>query len=996
MDRQKQQLLSELSDALLFIICYQVSKWAHVDKLLAETILAGEYLALFEAVKLRVQNVLQQSNDVVSAHSGSCCNNASKKKFKLPKIEIKKFDGELINWLPFWSQFSKIHSDSDIDSEDKFQYLLQSIVTGSRAFDVVQSFPPTGANYPKAIECLKARFGKDDLLVEVYVRELLKIVLQNALGGKNTMNLQSLYDKLESHMRALDTLGVTTDKCSSMLYPLVESCMPEDLLRAWQRSPLKVGTDPQERLNNLMKFMLSEVEGEQRIGLAMAGFGISSSGKEKSFKRSPQTQPGKIDIPTASCLMSSGKTQNSYTKCVFCDKNHKSSNCFAAQKLPLSHKVSTLKEKRCCFLCLQPGHRIKNCRAHLSCSNCKRKHYPIMCPSIHSKEVVNECVSKCVDEVSKEITVVEDTALANKSSSRVKVFLQTVRARLRTPGSNQFETVRILFDSGSQRSYILKDLAEKMNYESLGEETIIHSLFGNVKSGEVIHNRHRVFLTSQDYSYNCNFEVLSQTTICGEIPPVTEGPWIQELLEKNVSLTDIHETELPIGILIGADIVGKLFTRNMIQLKSGLVAMEILGWTLMGKAISSGSTGSTTLSTVVTSMFINDADISELWRLDTIGITDTSESVSKEQKALAVKKHFIKTTTINEEGRYEVSLPWVDCHPPLPSNRELAEKRLSTVVKKLDGNNLTEDYDSVFKQWLSDGIIEAVPSDDLNNNFHYLPHRPVVKESSITTRIRPVFDASAKTKFSPSLNDCIENGPNLIELIPSVMMRFREGKFGVIADIAKAFLQISLNVQDRDFLRFLWFDINERSRSIVYRHKRVVFGVKCSPFLLGAVIDLHLQKSMTSQEFDDNVVKKLSKSFYVDNVSTSVDTYEELKHFVEESKQVMAAAKFDLRGWHATSVIEEGDNKFVTNVLGVQWNYIEDVLFFNLTNCIKDLDVSRITKRDILSISHKIFDPIGILCPVTLFPKLLLQSMWDLKIDWDTEAAKLREEVDEA
>ncbi|XP_054281343.1 uncharacterized protein LOC128999010 [Macrosteles quadrilineatus] len=611
-----------------------------------------------------------------------------------------------------------------------------------------------------------------------------------------------------------------------------------------------------------------------------------------------------------------------------------------------------------------------------------------MCPSIHSKEVVNECVSKCVDKVSKEMTVVEDTALANKSSSRVKVFLQTVKARLRTPGSNQFETVRILFDSGSQRSCILKDLAEKMNYESLGEETIIHSLFGNVKSGEVIHNRHRVFLTSQDYSYNCNFEVLSQTTICGEIPPVTEGAWIQELIEKNVSLTDIHETKLPIGILIGADIAGKLFTGNTIQLKSGLVAMEtLLGWTLMGKAIISGSTGSTTLSTVVTSMFINDADILELWRLDTIGITDTSESVSKEQKALAVKNHFIKTTTINEEGRYEVSLPWVYCHPPLPSNRELAEKRLSTVVKKLDGNNFTVDYDSVFKQWLSDGIIEAVPSDDLNNNFHYLPHRPVVKESSITTQIRPVFDASAKTKFSPSLNDCIENGPNLIELIPSVMMRFREGKFGVIADIAKAFLQISLNVQDRDFLRFLWFDINERSRSIVYRHKRVVFGVKCSPFLLGALIDLHLQKSMTSQEYDDNVVKKLSKSFYVDNVSTSVDTYEELKHFVEESKQVMAAAKFDLGGWHATSVIEEGDTKFVTNVLGVQWNYIEDVLFFNLTNCIKDLDVSRITKRDILSISHNIFDPIGILCPVTLFPKLLLQSMWDLKIDWDTEVS---------
>lgn len=118
-----------------------------------------------------------------------------------------------------------------------------------------------------------------------------------------------------------------------------------------------------------------------------------------------------------------------------------------------------------------------------------------------------------------------------------------------------------------------------------------------------------------------------------------------------------------------------------------------------------------------------------------------------------------------------------------------------------------------------------------------------VNESSLTSRIRPVFDASARDKLTPSLNDCLECGPNLIELIPTVMLRFREGKFGVIADIAKAFLQISINEEDRDYLRFCWYADDVCNDIIVYRHKRVVFSTQCRPFLLEDTINLHLQRS---------------------------------------------------------------------------------------------------------------------------------------------------------
>ncbi|GFV48660.1 integrase catalytic domain-containing protein [Trichonephila clavipes] len=153
-------------------------------------------------------------------------------------------------------------------------------------------------------------------------------------------------------------------------------------------------------------------------------------------------------------------------------------------------------------------------------------------------------------------------------------------------------------------------------------------------------------------------------------------------------------------------------------------------------------------------------------------------------------------------GRYEVALPWVLDNKLLSSNRKLAENRLESTKRKLIATGKFEEYQDVLDLWLSGKIIEEV-NDDKENFVHYLPHRPVIKENC-TSKIRPVFDASARTKGSPFLNDCLEKGPNFIEVIPTILNRFRKYKIGVISDIEKAFLQIGVREQDRDFLRFMW------------------------------------------------------------------------------------------------------------------------------------------------------------------------------------------------
>ncbi|GFT06890.1 DUF1758 domain-containing protein [Trichonephila clavipes] len=162
---------------------------------------------------------------------------AEKRKFKLPKIELKKFNGDPKEFLAFWSQFKKIH-DSSIAEENKMQYLLQSVEPHSKAERLVLSFPATAANYSKATEQLKERFGRDDLLAQIYVRVLLGLVIKNAVKGRSKTDLTYLYDELEGKLRAffLESFGRTQEKYGDFLIPLVESCLPEETLLAWERS----------------------------------------------------------------------------------------------------------------------------------------------------------------------------------------------------------------------------------------------------------------------------------------------------------------------------------------------------------------------------------------------------------------------------------------------------------------------------------------------------------------------------------------------------------------------------------------------------------------------------------------------------------------------------------------------------------------------------------------------------------------------------------------
>ena len=270
-----------------------------------------------------------------------------------------------------------------------------------------------------------------------------------------------------------------------------------------------------------------------------------------------------------------------------------------------------------------------------------------------------------------------------------------------------------------------------------------------------------------------------------------------------------------VDLLIAADHYWSFFTGRIIRGDpSGPVALEtMLGWVLSEPAAVRAESCTINLSaTHVLEIESGDIshvqdDLQKFWDLETLGIRDTETSV-----------HDKFSNEIRFTGeRYQVKLPFKDNHPMLSDNYTNASRRLATVIKKLKTQpEILEQYDQVIKEQLESGVVEEVRQDQVlePGNVHYLPHRGVVRLDRDTTKVRVVYDASSKV-FGPSLNDCLHVGPSLNPLLLDILLRFKVHEVAVTADIEKAFLNIKIDSQHRDFLRFQWVDdVNKESPEI--------------------------------------------------------------------------------------------------------------------------------------------------------------------------------------
>ena len=329
--------------------------------------------------------------------------------------------------------------------------------------------------------------------------------------------------------------------------------------------------------------------------------------------------------------------------------------------------------------------------------------------------------------------------------------------------------------------------------------------------------------------------------------------------------------------------------------------------------------------------------LEKFWKTESIGIQ------SEESDTCQFAKEFVN---IRHNGqRYEVELPFKDDCLPIPDNYNLCYNCLKSMHLKLSKTpDILHEYENIIQEQLAAGIIEKIPnqsSEELNDeDVHYLPHHGVIRKNRETTKLRIVYDGSAKSPGQQlSLNDCLPTGPNYIPQLADVLARFRWHRMAIAADIEKAFLMIGIQENQRNMLQFLWlkdpYVVN--SEVIQLRFCRLVFGLRPSPSILGATLTHHLDAHRDSHA---ELVELIKKRLYVDDLLTGADNVQEGFELYQDSKELMAKGAFNLRKSNSnsnellqlinnkeesvaqtkteksTSLVEEEDESFIKSTVG--------------------------------------------------------------------------------
>ena len=821
--------------------------------------------------------------------------------------------------------------------------------------------------------------------------------VETVTSPHNLKGLRQLYDKVESHIRSLNTLGVTADSYGSLLASALLKKIPQDLCLIMIRK----APGSEWKLDSLLKMMEEELVARERTAL--------SSSQQPPTRRVADKPPH-----TATTLMSGNPPVT--PQCCYCRQAHCSTTCQTVTQVE-ARKQLLMKAGRC-FICLRRGHIGRECRSHTRCSKCNGKHNVSICerdpkeptrpPTGSTPQqgsvATSQSTPSSLNPAAPPYTSTSTTSCVC-ADPRKAVLLQTARAHLSNP-QNPHHSIeaRILMDSGSQRSYISERVRAQLSLLPEGEQYLLIATFGKrheePRSCPIV----RVGMKLKDGA-TLKMSLLVVPMICEPLvkQPIADcAEAYQHLASLELADFSSGDSTMEVDVLIGCDYYWELATGDTCRGSNGPIAIHTkLGWVLSGPTKCT-SLDQSSVNLVTTHVLRADAQevdnrsldetLKSFWELESLGIQGSEKTLYEE---------FSQSVELRD-GRYEVSLPWKDNHNPLPDNFQLSLTRVRGLIRRLQQMpSILQEYDHIIREQLKRGIVEAVTnSSATGGQVHYLPHHAVVRSDKTTTKLRIVYDASARTN-GPSLNDCLYTGPKFDQKILDILLRFRVHRVALTGDIEKAFLMISMAEKDRDVLRFLWVNnIRQDPPEIcTFRFARVVFGVSSSPFLLNATIRHHLEQFLSSHA---DVVQNLLRSTYVDDIVTGAESDDQAFNLYTDAKEILRTGGFNLRKFATSSpqlqqritraeeALELDEEKAATKsfsptyaeatlgnvqvtqpgehkILGVRWDAAADRLIFDLADIAKLASSVEPTKRNVTSTIGKFYDPLGFLAPVVRY-----------------------------
>lgn len=906
----------------------------------------------------------------------SCCADRHQEiSLKLPQIQIAKFDGAYFRWLEFRDTFENlIHNNERISSINKFHY-LNSYLQGEAA-RIISNLEVSNSNYEEAWKLLCNRYNNKRILINHHLSSLLNI---KHLPRESESSLRFLVDHVTKNLRALASLGQPTDKWDVLVIYILSSKLDSNTLLKWEEYRSNIKEDV-PTLDQFYKFLINRADVLESLNRDQLDLASKPRLPMRSVPNNSNQREGHKSFTKSFASINNKNDKHKKFikfKCIVCNEGHRIYDCPTFKAKGVNERMMDVAKYKLCKNCLRQGHSESDC--HMGpCKVCSKKHNSLL-------HFPSSSTNHSVSLNQEEETIVN---YSNQSSQNIsQVILSTAMIEVMNPVSHRKVKVRALLDCGSQSSFISESLKIRLQLKSNPIDSLKVIGIGNTAASNVVESCNVQFKSMiTDFKTSLSCLVINELTGCLPKAPVNIGSL---KLPDSIQLADpkFHQPG-PIDVLIGADIFWDLLGNEQHSL-AGVSNLKLrntkLGWIVSGSIQSSNKLHCN--HAIISNSQSNEADINKLltkfWDLEEV----PKISVMSENDKYC-ERHFLTHTTRDMTGRFTVRLPLKDTPDCLGDTYQLAKKRFISLEKRLKRNPLFKlEYSKFIKEYAELGHLSG-PIDNFNSApYYYLCHHAVLKQESESTKLRVVFDGSAVSTSGYSLNDILMVGPNVQDSLFCILLRCRQYKYLLTGDIEKMYRQVLLEEEDCNLQLILWRE-DESQPIKTLKLGTLTYGTASASYLSTRCL------WQIGEDQDDSFIKQIiQKDFYVDDLITGSNDPQQLKYILNSVSNALKSGCFNLRKFKSNCPLifdevadmNKQDNLTISessSTLGLGWTPSSDTLHFPL----KDFSYNKdqiITKRLIMSNSFKIFDPLGLLSPLVIIPKIMLQKLWQQKLDWD-------------
>ncbi|XP_043246524.1 uncharacterized protein LOC122394039 [Amphibalanus amphitrite] len=958
---------------------------------------------------------------------------------RLPSVEIARFEGDVTEYPQFIRAFDlKIASKLD-DPDEKLYYLEQYMVPGTKPHHIVSACMYLQEGYDEARRLLDSRYGRPSTVSAAFIARLEN---HSQIRADDVQGLDSFGILLTKCRNALSSCGTHETLRDPRTLRTIVGKLPGLLINKWRHKvdDIEEIGGREANFDDLVAFVTKEARVASNPTYGRDMFGGNPMSRTPVTRTSPRMSSGRA-VVTATHV--TPRPEESH--CVFCNRRgHDVCECESLSAVTSQQKQNFVREKALCWSCLKQGHRSRDCRRRASCRTCGRRH-PTSLHWERSEQYVRQYQQQSGQHPDRDDTqhqreeqqpregqqgrqhdqshVVQHqhgrghelnhtqqqqregptdaarvtTCQTAGESEASKPVLPVVPVVVRV-GTSTCQTYAFL-DSGSTHSFISSALIKELNIDNMP--------------------RKQLSLTTVDRSTKVETHVVEGVTVSDlrgrhalRLPPLfeleripvdpEEFPSHQLDVSRWEHLTGVEFEQADatcVGLLLGANAFLSMEPLQVIPSRNGspYAVRTRFGWILSGVTSSSA----TDSGTKVYRTSVNDIEdmIQGMYdREYEENLNSMKRGLSEEDKKWLTVMEASKKV---DRGHYQFSIPLKDEDVVLPNNRVLAERRLTSLGRRMKNDvEFAEQYRDSVEEMIDKGYAEPVPVADIHRDdgrVNYLAHHGVRHASK--NRIRVVYDCAMKYG-GVSLNDCLLQGPDMTNSLLDVLMRFRMERVAFMADVESMFNQVRVPESERDLLRFLWWrDGRPDSGVVEYRMTVHIFGAKSSP----SVACYALRETATdfAEEVSPEAVKTVNSNFYVDDVLKSTDDADMAISLAHDLKTLLEKGGFSLKKFTSNSSafmssIQTGDRskamQTCTGVgeslpeeraLGVVWDTENDLLRVSINAT--SLRAKPLTRRGILSAVSSIYDPLGLVSPTIICGRKILQDLCRTREIWDKE-----------